>query len=55
MAYTSCAADIADNIAQDCASPIVPGYTGRGILINLSDAPTFTVSGTCELIRSKVN
>lgn len=46
MAYTSCAADIAGNIAQNCANPIVPGYTGRGILINWSDAPVLTVSGT---------
>lgn len=46
MAYTSCAADIAANIAQNCSNPIVPGYTGRGILINLSDSPTFTVSNT---------
>ena len=46
MAYTSCAAYIAGNIAQNCASPNVPGYTGRGILINLSDAPAFTVSVT---------
>ena len=46
MAYTSCAADIAANIAKDCANPLVSGFTGRGVLINLSDAPTFTISGT---------
>ena len=47
MAYTSCAATIADNIAKDCAKPLAGGYTGRGVLIDLADAaPTFTVSGT---------
>ena len=46
MAYTSCAADIAANIAKDCANPLVSGFTGRGVLINLSDAPAFTISGT---------
>ena len=46
MAYTSCAADIAANIAKDCSNPLVAGFTGRGVLINLSDAPSFTISGT---------
>lgn len=47
MAYTNCAATIADNIAKDCAKPLAGGYTGRGVLIDLADAaPTFTVSGT---------
>lgn len=36
MAYTSCAAKFAANIAQDCEHPIVGGYTGEGILIPLS-------------------
>lgn len=36
MAYTNCAANLAANIAQDCAHPIVGGYTGRGVLIPLS-------------------
>ena len=45
MAYTSCAATMADNIARDCAKPLVGGYTGRGVLIDLADV-TFTVSGT---------
>lgn len=31
--YTSCAGTLAGNIAQDCAKPIVGGYTGRGLLI----------------------
>lgn len=31
--YNSCAGDIAQNIALDCANPNVGGYTGRGLLI----------------------
>lgn len=46
MAYTNCAATMADNIAKDCAKPIGGGYTGRGILIDLADVQAFTVSGT---------
>ena len=33
MAYNPCSAAIAQNIQQDCESPIVGGYTGKGILI----------------------
>lgn len=40
MAYASCAATISDNIAKDCDKPLVPGYTGRGVLIDLSGNPT---------------
>lgn len=46
MAYTSCAATLADNIAKDCAKPLAGGYTGRGILIDIADVASFTVSGT---------
>lgn len=46
MAYTSCAATMADNIAKDCSKPIAGGYTGRGVLIDLADAPTLTRDGT---------
>lgn len=46
MAYTSCAATLADNIAKDCATPIAGGYTGRGVLIDLADIASITVSGT---------
>ena len=31
--YTSCAGTLAGNIAQDCANPLVGGYTGKGLLI----------------------
>lgn len=44
MAYTSCAANIAANIAQNCAHPNVGGYTGRAVLINLADNPTITLA-----------
>lgn len=39
MAYSSCAADLAANIAMDCAQPIVGGYTGRAVLVQWEDAP----------------
>lgn len=46
MAYTNCAANLAANIAQDCAHPIVGGYTGRGVLIPLSVlTPTIVQDG----------
>ena len=53
MAYTSCAAKMADNIAKDCSKPLVGGYTGRGVLIDLADC-TFTVSGTNPRIISAI-
>lgn len=31
--YQPCAGTLAGNIAQDCANPLVGGYTGRGLLI----------------------
>lgn len=37
MAYKSCAAQIAANIAQDCNRPLVGGYTGRAVIIPISD------------------
>lgn len=46
MAYASCAATISDNIAKDCAAPLAGGYTGRGVLIDLADAPTLTRDGS---------
>lgn len=44
MSYNSCIKDVAASIAKNCDKPQVGGYTGRGVLIQLSDAPTFTVS-----------
>jgi len=46
MAYTPCTSAVAANIVKNCTSPIVGGYTGRGILIPLDNAPTFSVSAT---------
>ena len=40
MAYASCASTLAGNLAKDCDKPLVPGYTGRGVLIDLSGNPT---------------
>jgi hypothetical protein len=44
MAYTPCTSAVAANIVKNCTTPIVGGYTGRGILIPLDKAPTFSVS-----------
>lgn len=46
MAYTPCTSAVAANIVKNCTSPIVGGYTGRGILVPLDKAPTFAVSAT---------
>lgn len=44
MAMTSCAGTVAASIQKNCSSPIVGGYTGRGVLIDLANVtPTFTV------------
>ena len=42
--YRSCASEIAANIAKDCEHPMTGGYTGRGVLIPLSNTLTFAVS-----------
>ena len=44
MAYTPCTSAVAANIVKNCTTPIVGGYTGRGILVPLDKAPTFSVS-----------
>ncbi|HPL94998.1 MAG TPA: hypothetical protein PLK02_07850 [Paludibacteraceae bacterium] len=44
MAYSPCVSAVAKNIVKNCSSPIVGGYTGRGVLVPLDKAPTFTVS-----------
>jgi hypothetical protein len=46
MAYTPCTSAVAANIVKNCTTPIVGGYTGRGVLIPLDKAPTFSVSAT---------
>lgn len=42
MAYVSCAAEVAANIAQNCAQPQVGGYTGEGIYIPKAFVGTVT-------------
>ena len=44
MAYNSCAGALAANIAKDCAHPMAGGYTGRGLLIPLSNTLTYVVN-----------
>lgn len=46
MAYSSCAGSLAANIAKNCAHPMAGGYTGRGLLIPLSNTLTFAVDAT---------
>lgn len=46
MAYSSCAGSLAANIAKDCAHPMVGGYTGRGLLIPLTNMLTFAVDAS---------
>ena len=46
MAYTPCTSAVAANIVKNCTTPIVGGYTGRGILVPLDKAPTFSVSAS---------
>lgn len=43
LAYASCAGSLAANIAKDCAHPMVGGYTGRALLIPLTNTLTFAV------------
>lgn len=46
MAYVSCAAEVAANIAQVCESPLVGGYTGRAVYIPKSYNPTIVKDAT---------
>ena len=46
LAYASCAGNLAANIAKDCAHPMVSGYTGRGLLIPLTNTLTFAVDAS---------
>lgn len=46
LAYASCAGNLAANIAKDCAHPMVGGYTGRGLLIPLTNTLTFAVDAS---------
>lgn len=54
MAYSACVSKIASSIQANCESPIVGGYTGRGILMDLSDGPTFTADAQNPRIISAI-
>lgn len=54
MSYTSCAAQVAANIAKDCDTPMAAGYTGRGVMIAIADAPTIVVSSTNPRILTSI-
>ena len=54
MALASCITDVAANIAANCTSPLVGGYTGRALLFPLDKNPVFTVSGTNPRIVTAV-
>lgn len=54
MAYTSCTQKIAASIQGSCDKPIVPGYTGRGVLIDLTDSITWTVDASNPRIISNI-
>lgn len=54
MAYTSCAAQVAANIQADCNAPAVGGFTGRGVYIPKSYAPTLSKSASNPRIISAI-
>lgn len=55
MAYTSCAGTLAANIAKDCTKPMTGGYTGRGVLIPLTNTLTFAVNATNPRILTSIS
>lgn len=54
MAFTTCFGTVSSSISQNCSSPIVGGYTGRGVLVDLSLNPTWTVDQTDNHIISAI-
>lgn len=54
MAYTACVSKIASSIQANCESPIVGGYTGRGILMDLAEGFTFTADAQNPRIISAI-
>lgn len=54
MAYQSCAAEVAANIAQSCTAPNVGGYTGRGIYIPRSYNPDIVHAASNPRIISAI-
>lgn len=55
MAYTSCAGTLAANIAKDCNKPMTGGYTGRGVLIPLTNSLTFAVNASNPRILTSIS
>lgn len=55
MAYNSCAGALAANIAKDCAHPMAGGYTGRGLLIPLSNTLTYVVNANNPRILTSIS
>ena len=49
MGYKSCAAKIAASIQQDCNRPLVGGYTGRAVIMSVTDFER------AEVVRSATN
>ena len=54
MAYASCAGSLAANIAKDCSKPMTGGYTGRGLLIPLSNTLTYAINATNPRIITSI-
>lgn len=54
MAYASCAGSLAANIAKDCSKPMAGGYTGRGLLIPLSNTLTYAINATNPRIITSI-
>lgn len=52
--FTTCYGSVAQSIKENCSSPIVGGYTGRGILVDLSLNPTITVDASNNHIITAV-
>lgn len=54
MTYASCAGSLAANIAKDCSKPMTSGYTGRGLLIPLSNTLTYAINATNPRIITSI-
>lgn len=54
MAYASCAGSLAANIAKDCSKPMAGGYTGRGLLIPLSNTLTYAINANNPRIITSI-
>ena len=50
----NCIEKITLDIAEDCPTPNVGGYTGRGVLLQWAETPTFTVDAENKRIISGI-